>query len=145
MATVYSKSQNAFSQTCSFLQTMPSPLCGLCLLPHFICMQHSLDIGFSHTDKKLLAAGLQFLCFLLDLWLINIAHRLKNLSMKLSLMINGSRVNRRCRVCKWSSPWCAARSQVRFHMGLFSTPWIPKRFSFLFWCKHVQKVSAVAK
>lgn len=33
--------------------------------------------------------------------LINIAHALKILSIKLSLMINGSCVNRRCRVCKW--------------------------------------------
>lgn len=97
---VYSDKPKCFFIDLLFLQTMLSPLCGLCLLPHFICMQHSLDIDFSHTDKKLLAAGLQFLCFLLDLWLINIAHRFKNLSMKLSLMINGSRVNRRCRVCK---------------------------------------------
>lgn len=42
-------------------------------------------------------------------------------------MINGSRVNRRCGICKWLCLWCAAWSPVRYHTGGYSMSWIQKR------------------
>lgn len=106
--------------------------CLFCLLLHFYL--HAIftrDAGLHHTDKKMLAPDFWFLCFLLDLSLINIARPLNNLSIKLSVMINGSCVNRRRGICKWLCLWCAAWSPVRYHMGGFSISWIQKRGSLI--------------
>ena len=98
-----------------------------CLL-HFICMQY-LPKTWAFTTQtrrcRPLASDFSVSCWICA-WLIFLAHW-KTFYRKLSLMINGCHVNRRCGICKWLCLWCAARSPVRYHMGGFSTSWIQKR------------------
>ncbi len=121
------QSQNAESKKPAFCKLRCFPLLFLLTPTLYLHAIFTQDMGLHFTDTKMLASGTWFLCFLLDLRLINTSRPLKDLSIKLSLMINGSRVNRRYGICKWLCLWCAARSPVRYHMGGFSTSWIQKR------------------
>lgn len=132
------QSQNAESKKPAFNKPRCLPLPFL-LTPTLY--QHAIFTQDMGLHKMMLASGFWFLCFLLDLSLINITRPLENLSIKLSLMINGSRVNRRRGICKWLCLWCAVWSPVRYHMGGLSMSWIQKRGSsvwkgFLGVCAH---------
>lgn len=115
-------------QETAFLQTLLPPFAFFCLLLHFICMQY-LPKTWTFTTQtrrcRPLASDFSVSCWICA-WLIFLAHW-KTFYRKLSLMINGCHVNRRCGICKWLCMWCAARSLVRYHMGGFSMFWIQKR------------------
>lgn len=120
--------------------------CHFCLLLHFICMQYLPKTWAFTTQRRGCWPLASDFSFPVDLSLINITCPLKNLSIKLSLMINGSRVNRRRGICKLLCLWCAAWSPVRYHMGGFSMSWIQKRGSliwkgFLGVCAHASMLS----
>lgn len=121
------RSQNAESKKPAFCKLRCLPLPFLLTPTLYLHAIFTQDMGLHCADKKMLASCFWFLCLPLNLCLINIARPLKDLSIKLSLMINGSRVNRRCGICKWLCLWCAAWSPVRYHMGGFATSWIQKR------------------
>lgn len=121
------QSQNAESKKPAFCKLRCIPLLFLLTPTLYLHAIFTQDMCLHHTDKKMLASGIWFLCFLLDLCLINIPRPLKDLSIKLSLMINGSRVNRRCGICKLLCLWSSAWSPVRYRMGGFSMSWIQKR------------------
>lgn len=121
------ESQNAESKKPAFCKLHCLPLAFLLTPTLYLHAIFTEDMGLHYTDKKMLASGIWFLCFLLDLCLINISCPLKDLSIKLCLMINGSRVNRICGICKWLCVWCAAWSPVWYHMRRFSMVWIQKR------------------
>lgn len=113
-------------ETCS-LQTCP-PSVGCSAYSYiFLCMQYlpKTWVFTPHTRRRwLLASDFCVFCWMC---LINISRPFKEPSMDLSLMINGSRVNRRCGICKWLCVWCAARSLVWYHMGGLLMSWIQKR------------------
>lgn len=95
------ESQNAESKKLAFCKLHCLPLAFLLTPTLYLHAIFTEDMGLHYTDKKMLASGIWFLRFLLDLCLINISCPLKDLSIKLSLMINGSRVNKICGICKW--------------------------------------------
>lgn len=98
--------------------------CKLCCLPLPFLLTTTLylhaiftpDMGLYCTDKKMRPSGFWFLCFLLDLRLINNSLFGKSI-YKVVFDDKWELCKQRCGKCKWLCVWCATRSQVRYHMG----------------------------
>lgn len=115
-------------ETC-FLQTVLPPF-GFSAYSYTLSACNIIPKTWTFTAQTRRLAS-DFTISLFDLHLINIAHSLKILSIKMSLVINGSSVNRTCGICKWLCLWCVAWSLVSYHMGGFSMSWTQKRKSLL--------------